>query len=277
MPATSQAQQKFMNLVQAVKKGEVPAAKVTSNVRQAAKDMSAADVDDFASTKLKGLPKKVTDIPSRKAPGAPDATDKKEEGFNFFDIVGKYNEYGKLLRRENTLSELGQQLSDIAEYAEHTLTNESPDWFDAHTIRRNIKEMQGYAKEFQKIAEEADSYNMRMEALYDDMGRVLERYFDIYDQEHNPSASQPAASPTAAQQQVVQPQMETPAVAIPETAPVAEPVSEAPMEVSAVQHSSPLTEKAITLARTRLRGENLAKFDTLPKERQARVAWRIIR
>jgi hypothetical protein len=181
MPASSKAQQRFFGLVKAVQNGEVPASKVTSNVRDAAADTSPEDAEEFASTNTKGLPDKVS-MPS-----------KKDEGVNFYEIVGRYNEYGKFLKRDQKLSELGQQLADIAEYAEYTLTNEMEDWFDKHTISRNIKEMRGYAKEFQKIAQEADSYDQRMTALYDDMGRVLERYFDIMDA-HN-GGEQPEAAP----------------------------------------------------------------------------------
>jgi hypothetical protein len=191
--AVSKAQQRFFGLVRAVQKGDVPANKVTSNVRQAAKDTSPEDVEDIASKDTTGLPEKSPNSPvaddsdsdkSKKVDDSMimnDDIQQEEQGINFYEIVAKYNEYGTILKNKHTLSELGQQLADIAEYAEHTLTNEMDDWFDKHTVARNIKEMRSYAKEFQKIAMEADSHNMRMKALYDDMGRVLERYFDIMD------------------------------------------------------------------------------------------------
>jgi hypothetical protein len=51
----SKAQQKFMGMVHAAKKGEKPASK---EVAKAAKGMSKKDAEDFASTKHKGLPEK---------------------------------------------------------------------------------------------------------------------------------------------------------------------------------------------------------------------------
>ena len=53
--AVSKAQQKFMGMVHAAKKGEKPASK---EVAKAAKGMSAKAAKDYASTKHKGLPAK---------------------------------------------------------------------------------------------------------------------------------------------------------------------------------------------------------------------------
>ena len=56
MPAKSKAQQRFMGMVYAVKKGEMEAP--SPEVAQAAASMSKGDAEDFASTKHKGLPEK---------------------------------------------------------------------------------------------------------------------------------------------------------------------------------------------------------------------------
>lgn len=56
MPAKSKAQQKFMGMVHAAKKGEKPASK---EVAAAAKGMTKKAAKDFAGTKHKGLPEKV--------------------------------------------------------------------------------------------------------------------------------------------------------------------------------------------------------------------------
>ena len=61
MPAKSQQQQKFMGLVHAYKKGEVPASKVSKAVKDAAKSMSKKSVKKYAKTKHDDLPKKVTE------------------------------------------------------------------------------------------------------------------------------------------------------------------------------------------------------------------------
>ena len=59
MPSVSKAQQRFMGLVHAYKKGEVPASKVSKAVKDAAKSMKTKSAKKYASTKHKGLPNKV--------------------------------------------------------------------------------------------------------------------------------------------------------------------------------------------------------------------------
>ena len=59
MTSVSKAQQRFMGLVHAYKKGEVPASKVSQAVKDAAKSMKKKSTKKMASTKHKGLPNKV--------------------------------------------------------------------------------------------------------------------------------------------------------------------------------------------------------------------------
>ncbi len=59
--AVSKQQQKIMGLALSVKKGDTPKSKVSKKVKDMAKEMSKKDLEDFASTKHKGLPKKVED------------------------------------------------------------------------------------------------------------------------------------------------------------------------------------------------------------------------
>jgi len=56
MPSKSKAQQRFFGVVKGIQKGS---AKGSGKAKKAARDMSPADVDDFASTKHKGLPNRV--------------------------------------------------------------------------------------------------------------------------------------------------------------------------------------------------------------------------
>jgi len=57
--AVSKQQQKLMGLALSVKKGDTPKSKVSKKVKDMSKNMSKSDLEDFASTKHKGLPKKV--------------------------------------------------------------------------------------------------------------------------------------------------------------------------------------------------------------------------
>ena len=62
--------------------------------------------------------------------------------------------------------------------ATHTV-QETEDWFDKVTVTRNMKELTNHSKQFSKIAEEASSVQQRLSALYEDMGVILNRYYEI--------------------------------------------------------------------------------------------------
>lgn len=59
MPAASKQQQKLMGIVHALQKGDIKPSQVSGKAKEMAKSMKKSDVKDFASTKHKGLPKKV--------------------------------------------------------------------------------------------------------------------------------------------------------------------------------------------------------------------------
>jgi hypothetical protein len=61
MPAKSKAQQKFMGMVHAYKKGEMKGSEASKDVKDAAKGMKKSSVKKYAKTKHDGLPKKVSE------------------------------------------------------------------------------------------------------------------------------------------------------------------------------------------------------------------------
>ena len=58
---------------------------------------------------------------------------------------------------------------------------ESDDWFDKVTIKRNLSELEKLDKSFEKIASEARQMDERLSALYEDMGNILNRYYEMAD------------------------------------------------------------------------------------------------
>jgi valyl-tRNA synthetase len=59
MPATSKKQQQLMGIVHALQTGDMKPSQASGKAKEMAKSMKKGDVTDFASTKHKGLPKKV--------------------------------------------------------------------------------------------------------------------------------------------------------------------------------------------------------------------------
>ena len=97
-------------------------------------------------------------------------------------ILSKIQEFGNLgdtIYQSGDLKETAKTLSDIANAAKvHTL-RETEDWFDKVTVNRNMKELTNLSNQFGKLSEEASSVQQRLSALYEDMGNVLSRYYDL--------------------------------------------------------------------------------------------------
>lgn len=59
MPAQSQQQQKLFGLALSVKRGDTPRSEVSKDVLNIVDSMTEKEIEDFAKTDHKGLPKKV--------------------------------------------------------------------------------------------------------------------------------------------------------------------------------------------------------------------------
>ena len=104
-----------------------------------------------------------------------------EEKKSALEAIGRYNEYGNHLRRTHNLMEIAHTLSEITEAAEKFTLSETDGTFDENTTRRNMMELRKVSDQFAKLAQEAHVVQQRMEALYEDGGHILNRYFDIKD------------------------------------------------------------------------------------------------
>lgn len=99
------------------------------------------------------------------------------------EALRNYNKLGETLYQQQTLKETAKSLSKIAEMAASHTLQETEDWFDKVTVSRNMKELTNHSKAFSKIAEEASSVQQRLAGLYEDMGMILNRYYDIPENE----------------------------------------------------------------------------------------------
>ena len=95
------------------------------------------------------------------------------------EALQNYNKLGETLYQQQSLKNTAKSLSEIAEMAATHTVQETEDWFDKVTVTRNMKELTNHSKQFSKIAEEASSVQQRLSALYEDMGVILNRYYDI--------------------------------------------------------------------------------------------------
>ena len=95
------------------------------------------------------------------------------------EAVKSYARVGKQLYNGGGILEAAKQLVQMAESAQNHVLSETNDWFDAVSVKRNMKELKGLTGQFRKTAVEANATNQRLSALYEDMGNILNRYYDI--------------------------------------------------------------------------------------------------
>ena len=100
------------------------------------------------------------------------------------ESVAAYGSLGKQLYNYN-ITEMAQKLVKIAEDAQSHVLSETDEWFDKVSINRNMGSLKGMVKEFKKGATEYNSLNQRLTALYEDMGTILNRYYDISEAHEN--------------------------------------------------------------------------------------------
>ena len=93
--------------------------------------------------------------------------------------VRNYGIVGKSLYNGANIMEVAEQLAQVAEQAHHHILGENDDWFDQISVNKNMKALKSNVMEFQKTAKEAHALNQRLTGLYEDIGHVLNRYYEI--------------------------------------------------------------------------------------------------
>ena len=93
--------------------------------------------------------------------------------------VRSYGIVGKQLYGSSNIMEIAKQLSHIAEQAHTHVLGETDDWFDQVSVNKNKQSLKKRVSEFQKTAQESHQLNQRLTGLYEDMGHILNRYYEI--------------------------------------------------------------------------------------------------
>jgi hypothetical protein len=99
--------------------------------------------------------------------------------------INKFGKYQKFIALEARDLDVAEDICNIVDNASKYIMNETDDWFDGISVKRNLKEVKSMAKEFYKTAKERQVYTQRMQSLYEDMGNILNRYFEIAGDQNN--------------------------------------------------------------------------------------------
>ena len=98
---------------------------------------------------------------------------------HFLEIVSTYNKYQESMDRKSDIIKVAETLGGITEAARTLAIKEGDDWFDKHTVKRNMSELEKLGSQFDKVALEARALDQRMAGLYEDMGHILSRYYKM--------------------------------------------------------------------------------------------------
>lgn len=102
-----------------------------------------------------------------------------QEKQSFLQEVERFNEYGSVVYRTEDLRKVAESINSLCEKAEKITLEEAQDWFDEVTIKRNLKELGRKRTDFVKTVHEVSKLQQRLEALYEEIGGTLSRYFEI--------------------------------------------------------------------------------------------------
>jgi hypothetical protein len=100
---------------------------------------------------------------------------------HFLEIISTYGQHRESMSRKSDIRQVAETLGGIADAAQEYTLREGGDWFDRVTIKRNMNEIKKLQSAFEKESIEAKAQEQRLESLYEDMGHVLGRYFEIAD------------------------------------------------------------------------------------------------
>ena len=106
---------------------------------------------------------------------------KNEARRHFLEIISTYKSFGPKLQAEHDLAEIANTLGGIVDAATTFTMKESGNHFDPATVKRNMGDLGKLSSQFEKSANEAKQLQQRMASLYEDMGHVLGRYFEMAD------------------------------------------------------------------------------------------------
>ena len=99
---------------------------------------------------------------------------------NMVETIRSYNEYRKGLKTDSVY-ETAQKIMEAVNLAERYALKECGDWMEAKMVERDMKEIKRDAAKMYEEAQKMKAIEKQLEMLYEEVGRRLERYFEIAD------------------------------------------------------------------------------------------------
>ena len=93
--------------------------------------------------------------------------------------ISTFNKFNEHVYRPTKISEVVGAIKELCDLAGKVALSETEDWFDSVTVKKDVKEINANLSKFEKVASEVNTLQQRMEALYEDIGSKLGRYYQI--------------------------------------------------------------------------------------------------
>ena len=117
---------------------------------------------------------------------------------NMVETIKSYNEYRKGLKADSVY-ETAHKIMEAVNLAERYAIKECNEWMEAKMVERDMKEIKRDAAKMYVEAQKMKAIEKQLEMLYEEVGRRLERYFEIAD----PINESPQSHQTQGQQSSV--------------------------------------------------------------------------
>jgi len=105
----------------------------------------------------------------------------REDKSAIMDSVSKFNDFGARVYKTNEIKDMVETIKQLTARASTLALQETDDWFDGVTVKRDMKEVNNSSKLFEKTAKEMTQLQQRLESIYEDMGNKLGKYYDIHE------------------------------------------------------------------------------------------------
>tara|TARA_R110002051_G_scaffold325807_1_gene431522 strand:+ start:5283 stop:5951 length:669 start_codon:yes stop_codon:yes gene_type:complete len=95
------------------------------------------------------------------------------------EAVSRFNELGQNIYKTNEISELVENIKTMSENASRMAIEETADWFDAVSVKRDTKAISESIKVFEGTFREISTLQQRLESVFEEIGGKLGKYYEI--------------------------------------------------------------------------------------------------
>jgi len=103
----------------------------------------------------------------------------REQKRDIMDSVARFNDFGSKIYKTNEIAEMVEAIRNMTSGASKLALQETDDWFDGVTVKRDMKEVAKSTQLFEKAAKELSTLQQRLESVFEDIGHKLGKYYNI--------------------------------------------------------------------------------------------------